>query len=80
MKLIIDIPKEFEEHFNEDRFKDSFERIKADLSGEFLFAGTYERELLDALVMIFEKAEVIHSTCVLEGKPIYNDVPAQEVK
>jgi rRNA maturation endonuclease Nob1 len=28
----------------------------------------------------FEKAESIHSTCVLEGKPIYNDAPALEAK
>ena len=31
MKIEIEIPKEFEEHFNNDKFKDSFERIMADI-------------------------------------------------
>ena len=31
MRIEIDIPKEFEEHFNQDKFKDSFERIMADI-------------------------------------------------
>ena len=31
MKVLIEIPKEFEEHFNKDRFKDSFERILVDI-------------------------------------------------
>lgn len=38
MKIIIDIPQEFEKHFDNDRFKDSLERIKADLNDEFVFA------------------------------------------
>ena len=29
MRIEIEIPKEFEKHFNEDKFKDSFERIMA---------------------------------------------------
>ena len=71
MKIIIDIPQDFEKHFNEDRFKDSLERIKADLNEDFVFVGNYERELLDMLIVAFEEAEAIHSTCKLEGIPIY---------
>lgn len=71
MKLVIDIPKDFEKHFSEDKFKDSLERIKADLNEDFVFAGNYERELLDMLVVAFEEARVIHSTCILEGIPVY---------
>lgn len=57
MKITIDIPKEFEKHFGNDRFKDSLERIKADLDDEFVFAGLYERELLEMLIEAFKNAE-----------------------
>ena len=85
MEIIIDIPQEFEEHFNQDKFKDSIGRIAADLISQvyeedFSISGNYEIELLEMLSEAFEKAENIHSTCVLEGKPIYNDVPAQQGK
>lgn len=56
MKITIDIPKEFEKHFSEDRFKDSLERLKAD-AGE-CFAGLYEIETCEMLIKAFEKAEV----------------------
>lgn len=59
MKIAIEIPKEFERHFDNDKFKDSLQRIKADLNDEFIFAGTYERELLDMLIESFTTAEVI---------------------
>jgi hypothetical protein len=55
MKITIEIPKEFEKHFGEDRFKDSLERLKSD-AGECL-AGLYEIELCDMLIKVFEKAE-----------------------
>lgn len=85
MKILIDIPKDFEEHFNQDKFKDSIGRIAADVISQvyeedYSISGNYEIELLDMLSEAFEKAERIHSTCVLEGKPIYNDAPAQEGK
>ena len=31
MRIEIEIPKEFEEHFKQDKFKDSLERIMADI-------------------------------------------------
>ena len=31
MRIEIEIPKEFENHFNQDKFKDSLERIMADI-------------------------------------------------
>lgn len=34
MKVTIEIPKEFEKHFGEDRFKDSLERLKADAGAD----------------------------------------------
>ena len=64
MKLIIDIPKDFEQHFNEDRFKDSLLRLKADtnygLKHESTISGIYEIELLDMLVEVFDKSEVVN--------------------
>ena len=54
MKVLIEIPKEFEEHFNKDRFKDSFERILVDIQyglecSEVRMAGLYELELIRML-------------------------------
>lgn len=73
MKIMIDIPKEFEQHFNLDRFKDSLLRIRCDT--RYCFgdgvSGEYEIELLDMLVVAFEKAESVHSTCILKGTPVY---------
>lgn len=64
MKLVIDIPEDFEQHFNEDKFKDSLLRLKADtnygLEHELTISGIYEIELLDMLVVAFEKAEVVN--------------------
>ena len=58
MKVTIDIPTEFEKHFNNDRFKDSLERLKAD-AGTFCMAGKYEIELCEMLIDAFKEAAVI---------------------
>lgn len=60
MKLLIEIPKEFEEHFNMDRFKDSLERIRTDIQyhGNPL-SGLYERELIEMLRIAMTNAKVI---------------------
>lgn len=75
MKLVIDIPQEFKDHFTEDRFKDSLERIQMDTRDEvyqgYSASGNYELELLDILIEAFKKAESVHSTCTLEETPIY---------
>ena len=60
MKVLIEIPKEFEEHFNNDRFKDSFERVHADIKYHKIFlSGSYEMELVQMLQKVMEKAEVV---------------------
>ena len=60
MKVLIEIPKEFEEHFNNDRFKDSFERVHADIQHhKILLSGSYEMELVQMLQNVMEKAEVV---------------------
>lgn len=59
MKLIIDIPKEFEEHFNNDRFQESFKRILCDINtDESLLTGLYEEELIRMLSKSINKAKL----------------------
>ena len=58
MKLIIKIPKEFEKHFEKDKFEDSLKRLKGD-AGTFCLAGRYEIELCEMLIEAFKEAEVV---------------------
>ena len=53
MKLLIDIPKEFEQHFEADRFSDSLQRLSVD--AHFL-AGLYEQETCWMLIEAFKNA------------------------
>ena len=53
MKLVIDIPKEFEQHFQTDRFEDSLNRLSADAH---LLAGLYEQETALMLSEAFKNA------------------------
>lgn len=55
MKITIDIPKRFEEHFNSDHFKDSLLRLCFDAN---CLAGDYERETAIMLIHAFENAEI----------------------
>lgn len=66
VKLLIELPKEFEEHFAMDKFKDSFMRICGDIKEVVLshskpgpslgLSGNYEKELVDVLANAFENA------------------------
>lgn len=50
MKLTIEIPKEFEKEFFENRFKGTFGRINIDLnSNESNLCGKYEKETVQML-------------------------------
>ena len=53
MKLLIDIPKEFEQQFQADRFDDSLHRLSADAH---LLAGLYEQETAMMLSEAFKNA------------------------
>ena len=72
MKVVIDIPKEFEQHFNEDKFKDSLLRLKVDtnygLEHDETISGIYEIELLDMLVEAFQSAEAVTDWVRWDGK------------
>ena len=58
MKLVIDIPKEFEDDFKHDRFKDCFNRLEADLENSIL-CGNYEKETFEMLKNSLKNATVI---------------------
>ena len=58
MNIILKIPKEFEEHYARDRFKDSLERVAFDvktLKYEGL-AGNYDIEALEMLISVLNKS------------------------
>lgn len=56
MKITLEIPKEFEEHFKNDRFKESLHRLSADVHS---LAGNYEREVVTMLIDAFRNAEIL---------------------
>ena len=71
MKLIIDIPKEFEEHFKQDRFKDSLERILEDCKRSAILSGIYEFETIEMLIKAFENGTPLskgHGRIIDESK------------
>ena len=66
MRIEIDIPKEFEEHFKQDKFKDSLERIMADIwhyleIGNCLCAGNYEYETIKMLAEALENSKTAYN-------------------
>lgn len=60
MRIEIEIPKEFEEHFNQDKFKDSFGKIMTDINYSFKNAdylcSKYEYETIEMLQKAFENS------------------------
>lgn len=62
MKILIEIPEEFEGHFNNDRFVDGLKRISIDIkcskSSHPTLSGLYEFELIQMLQNAMTKAEV----------------------
>ena len=85
MRIEIEIPKEFEEHFNQDQFEDSLLRLREDAH---LLAGNYERETAEMLVKAFKDSKpVIDKTDLRKGLNnamkkfyIYEDVKTNEYR
>ena len=77
MNIILKIPKEFEEHYNRDHFKDSLSRLVFDirsLDDAGLYeglAGNYEFELLEMLITAFSHSIPMSS---LMGKLCLNSM------
>ena len=69
MQLLIELPKEFDEHFDFGKFQDSFMRICGDINeirkshskeGPSLgLSGKYEKELVDVLKTAFLNAKKV---------------------
>lgn len=57
MRIEIDIPKEFEEHFKQDKFEDTLHRLSADAH---LIAGNYEQETAIMLIKAFKESKVAY--------------------
>lgn len=66
MRITIEIPREFEQHFMNDRFENSLKRVSVDMHNEMScgvgISGTYEIELVDMLTETFKNAEFGEST------------------
>ena len=55
MKLIIDIPTEFETDYNGDKFKDFFSRVLCDIEKGVL-CGSYEKETAEMFLKAFDES------------------------
>ena len=55
MKLIIDIPKEFETDYKGDKFKDFFSRVLCDI-GKGVLCGNYEKETAEMFLKAFDES------------------------
>lgn len=56
MKIQMQIPEEFESHYNMDKFEDSLHRLSADAH---LVAGRYEQETAIMLIQAFKDSEIV---------------------
>lgn len=54
MKIIIDIPQEFEQDFINNRFEEAFQRLMADAH---CIAGNYEKETASMLINAFRESK-----------------------
>lgn len=53
MKIVIDIPKEFERDYNVYRYKDFFGRVMADMN---CLCGNYEKETAEMFIKSFDES------------------------
>lgn len=56
MRIEIEIPKEFEDDYEEDRFKYFFARIMYNIRCG-IFCGKHEREIVEMLAKAFENSK-----------------------
>ena len=63
MKILIDIPKEFEVDYNTDRFANFFQRCLADMGTS---CGNYEQETAEMMEKAFEKSRLYDPNKVLD--------------
>ena len=63
MKLEIEIPKEFVDHYYKDRFDDALHRLSADAH---LLAGNYEQETAEMLATALKNAKPVYAKAVCD--------------
>ena len=56
MKVVIDIPKDFERDYIADKFKDFFSRVIADIDCKGM-CGRYEKEIAEMFLKVFDDSE-----------------------
>ncbi len=95
MKLIIDIPKEFETDYNGDKFKDFFSRVLCDIEDGTL-CGNYEKETTEMFLKAFdesvpmdnivekleeakEKAQEEMEECIFKGLPYHDSTEGKVI-
>lgn len=71
MKILIDIPKEFEIDYRTDRFADFFGRVEADMD---VICGNYERETADILRNAFAESRPYDLDVVMEQLESRTDI------
>ena len=57
LKIKIELPEEFREHWQMDHFYDSLKRIETDISEENGLSGLYELELIGVLINAFKNSK-----------------------
>ena len=55
MRIIIDIPEEFESDYKGDMFKDFFSRVLVDIE-DAVVCGNYEKEIAEMLLKAFDES------------------------
>ena len=63
MKIVIEIPKEFEQDFMDNRFEDALQKFVADAH---LVAGNYEKETAEMLISAFKNSKEYDLDHVIE--------------
>ena len=56
MKIMIEIPSEYEGEFEKDKFKNTLQRMNADAH---CLAGNYEKETMNMLIEAFKNAKSV---------------------
>lgn len=77
MKILIEIPKEFESLFEFDRFADSLARVASDIEAHgFELSGRYERETITMIRKAFENATPLPKGygVLVEGKEVLREI------
>lgn len=75
MRIIIDIPEQFESDYKGDMFKDFFLRVICDIP-KGIMCGNYEKETAEMLLKAFEESTPLDKI-VEELETEYNNIPFQ---